>query len=82
MHRLQDQDLEHEDMIEGRPTALAAIRARHRLFERGPEHREIDEPLQPFEVVALGRQILQPLADIEKTSQTSHRRNPNQQHAD
>ena len=43
MHRLQDQHLEHEHMIERRPTALRAVAARDRRFQRRPEHLEIDQ---------------------------------------
>jgi hypothetical protein len=53
VHRLQQQDLEHQHAIEGRPAALRAVRARHRPLQLRAEHREIHQRGDPLEVIAL-----------------------------
>jgi hypothetical protein len=53
IHRLQDQDLEHEHMIEGRAPAFRTIRAWNRSLQCRAEYFEIDESLHPLEIVAL-----------------------------
>ena len=73
MHALQDQNLEHQHMIERWAAAFAAIRRRHRLPQRRPKHLEVDQAFQPFQIIALGGKILQPLVNIEKASLSSHR---------
>jgi hypothetical protein len=50
---LQDQDLEHQDVVERRPPALGPVSPRHRALELWPEHFEVDHRDQPLEVVAL-----------------------------
>jgi len=59
MHRLQDQDLEHEYMIEGRPAALRTVATGDSRFERRPEHLEINQRLHLIQIVAFGRQFRQ-----------------------
>jgi hypothetical protein len=54
--RLQDQDLEHQDMIERRRPALGPVGPRHGALEFGPEQLEVNHRGQPLEVVALLRQ--------------------------
>src|SRR5271167_952438 len=72
MHRLQDQNLEHQHMIERRPPTLASIRARNSLLQVGAKQLKIDKPLQPLEIVSLRRQLSQPLLDIKKARLSSH----------
>jgi hypothetical protein len=69
---LQDQDLEHQDVIERWPAALRAIRPRHGTLELGPEHFEVDHSLETFEVVTLLRQTSKPLLDVEQSSRPTH----------
>ena len=70
---LQDQHLEHEHAVERRPSPLRPIRPGHGTGEVGPEQLEIDDAAQPLQRVALGREILQTLIDVEKTGLTAHR---------
>jgi hypothetical protein len=51
--RLQQQDLEHQHMIEGRAAALRAVGARHRTLQLPAEHGEINQGRDPLEVIAL-----------------------------
>jgi hypothetical protein len=53
-------------MIERRPPTLASIRARNSLLQVGAKQLKINEPLQPLQIVALRREISQPLVDIKK----------------
>jgi hypothetical protein len=73
---LQDQDLEHQHVVEWRAPALGAIRPRHRPrhrpLELEPEQLEVDHGTQPFEAVAFGRQHGQPLLEIEEPRLTAH----------
>ena len=62
---LQDQDLEHQHVVERRPAALRPVGPRHGALELGPEQLEVDHGSQPLEVVALLRQPRQPLFDVE-----------------
>ncbi len=73
VHALQHQNLGHQHMVERRPAALAAVRAWHCPPQSRLEHLEVDQPLQALKVVALGRQVLQPLVDVEKSCLTPHR---------
>ena len=73
MAGLQDQHLEHEHEVERRPSPLRPIRPGHGTGEVGPEQLEIDDAAQPLQRVALGREILQTLIDVEKTGLTAHR---------
>jgi hypothetical protein len=50
---LQDQDLEHQDVVERRTTALGSVGSRHSALELRPEQLEVDRCSQPLEVVAL-----------------------------
>jgi hypothetical protein len=59
VRRLQDQNLEHEHMIERRPTALRVVTARDCGFERRPEHLKIDRHFNAFQIVTFGRQLRQ-----------------------
>ena len=72
MHRLQDQHLEHQHMIERRPPTLGSIRASNSLLKVGAKQLKIDEPLQPLEIVALRRELSQPLLNIKKARLPSH----------
>ena len=62
---LKDQDPEHQHVVEGRAAALRPVRPRHRLFELGAEHLEIDQRVHPLKIVALGRQLPQPRFDVK-----------------
>jgi hypothetical protein len=70
--RLQDQNLEHQDVIKRRAPALAAVGPRHGALELGPEQLEVDHRGQPFEVVALLGQPRQALLDVEQPGRTPH----------
>jgi hypothetical protein len=59
-------------MIKGRAAALGSVGSRHRSNEIRPEQLEVDDGVQPLEVVALGRELLQPLVDIEEPGLTPH----------
>jgi len=72
MRRLQDQDLEHEHMVEGRAPALASIGAWHRTHQIRPEDLEIHNGVQTLEIIALRRQFLQPLVNIEEPALATH----------
>jgi hypothetical protein len=50
---LQDQDLEHQDVIERRPATPRAISPRHGPLELGPEQLELDHGGQSLEIVPL-----------------------------
>jgi hypothetical protein len=76
--RLQDQHLEHQHVVERRPAALRSVRARHRPFEVRPKQLEIHYGIQPFQLVALGRELFQPFLDIEKSTLTPHPQPPSQ----
>ncbi len=58
MARLQDENLEHEDVIERGPSAARAVGAGHGMLQVSPKQLELDDCIQPFEVVALGRKLL------------------------
>jgi hypothetical protein len=51
---LQDRRLEHQHMIESRPIASRSLRARYRSFQIAAEQLEINEYIQPFQLIALG----------------------------
>jgi hypothetical protein len=51
---LPDQRLQHQHMIESRPTASRSVRARYCSFQIAAEQLEIDQCIQPFQLVALG----------------------------
>ncbi len=72
MARLQDQDLEHEDVIERRAPAARAVRPRHGSLQVRPEELEVDQPVQPLQRVALGRELLQTLIDVEEPGLPLH----------
>src|SRR5512133_2291682 len=69
---LQNQRLEHQHVIERRAAAFRAVRAWHRAFEIRPEQLEIHHGIQPFQAVALGRKLLQPLINVEKPRLSPH----------
>ena len=75
---LQDQRLEHHHVIEGGPSAFRAVRARHGALQIRPKQFEINHRAQPLQAVALGRELLQPLINIEKPRLTAHLRPPAQ----
>ncbi len=77
MARLQDQNFEHEHVIERRAPALQAVGARHRPRQVGPEHFEVNDPVQPLKIIALRREIPQPFLNVEKSALTPHRPLPN-----
>ena len=60
-------------MVERRTSALRAVRARHGPRQVRTEQLEIHDRQEPLEVVALGRELLQPLIDVEEPSLTPHR---------
>ena len=70
--RLQDQDLEHQHVVEGGPATLAALRPRHGPLQLGTEDLEIDHRRQPLQPVALGRQEGQPLLHVEEPRLPRH----------
>ena len=59
-------------MIERRPPTLGSIRASNSLLKVGAKQLKIDEPLQPLEIVALRRELSQPLLNIKKARLPSH----------
>ena len=69
---MQDENLEHEDVIERGPPALGAVGSWHRLLQIRPEQLEVDDRAQPFEMVALGRKVLQALVNIEEPGLAPH----------
>ncbi len=69
---LQDQDLEHQPMLEGWPATQGVIRAGHRPLEFGPEQLEVDRRAQPLEAVAFRRPPGQPLLEVEESSLPAH----------
>jgi hypothetical protein len=77
---LQDQDLEHQDVVERRPAALGAIRPWHGALELGPEQLEVDHRREPLQVVTFPRQPGQPFLDVEQPGRTPHP-DPPQLHA-
>lgn len=66
IHRLQDQHLEHQHMIERRTTTFGAIRARNRTLQVRTEQREIDRPVQLLQHVALLRKTRQAFFNVKK----------------
>ena len=58
MARLKDQNLEHQHMIVGRAATLGAVRPGNGALQIRPENLKIDDPLQPLQIVALGRKLL------------------------
>src|SRR5947208_1283496 len=72
MTRLQDQDLEHHYVIEGRPAALRSVGPRHGSRQVRPEPLEVYNRVQPLKVVALRREFLQTLIDIKEPCLTPH----------
>jgi hypothetical protein len=55
---LQNEHLEHQHMIEGRPATFRAVRARHRPLQIRPEQLEIHHRAQSLQAVALRRELL------------------------
>src|SRR3954453_5858754 len=72
MTRLQDQDLKHHYVIEGRPVALRSVGPRHGSRQVRPEPLEVYNRVQPLKVVALRREFLQTLIDIKEPCLTPH----------
>jgi len=70
--------LEHQHVIERRPTAFRSVCARHRPLQIRPRQFEIDHHAQPLQAVAFGRERLQPLVNVEKTRLPPHLRPPAQ----
>ena len=69
---MKDQYFEHQHVVESRPPTLRAVRARHRPLEGRTEQLKIHNRTQPFQGIALGREFLQALLNIEKSSLTPH----------
>jgi hypothetical protein len=65
MARLQDQDLEHQDVVVRRPAALRPVRARNSPLKLKPERLELHQFVQPLQIVALRRELPKPLLDIK-----------------
>jgi len=63
-------------LIERRPPTLASIRARNSLLKLGAKQLKIDEPLQQLQIVALRRELSQPLVDSKKARLPSHANPP------
>ena len=78
VHRGEQQDPEHQHVIEGGSAALRAVGARHGLLQLGAEHREIHQRADPLEVIARGRQLPQPLIRAEEPRLPTHRHPPRQ----
>jgi hypothetical protein len=72
MAGLEDQDLEHEHVIERRATAARAVRPRHGSLQVRPEELEVHQPVQPVQRIALGRELLQTLIDVEEPGLPPH----------
>ena len=68
---LQDQHLEHQHMVKGRPATLRAIGPRHSALELRAEDLEVDDLGQPFEGITLPRQQGQPFVEVEKAEHPS-----------
>jgi hypothetical protein len=66
--RLKDQDPEHQHVVIGWSTAQGAIRARHGPLEVWTEGFEVHQRVYPLEVVALRRNLTQPLLDVEQSA--------------
>ena len=52
---LQDQSLEHEDMIKRRPAAFRTVLTRNRLLQIGAERFKVHDRIQPLKIVAFRR---------------------------
>jgi hypothetical protein len=61
-----------EHVIKRRAAAFRAVRAWHRAFEIRPEQLEIHHRIQSLQTVALGRELLQPLVNVEKPRLSPH----------
>ena len=57
VHRLQQQDLEHQHVVEGWAAPLGPIRARHCLLQLRAEHLEIYQASNALEIITLCRQL-------------------------
>jgi hypothetical protein len=64
---LNDQNLEHQNRIEPRPSALGAVRIGQRPGQLGAEHLKIHRRRKGQQLVAEVAQPLQPFIDIEKS---------------
>jgi hypothetical protein len=60
-------------VIVGRAPALGAVGSRDRALQIRPEYLEIDDGVQPLQIVALGRKVVQPLVDVENSRLPAHR---------
>src|SRR5215218_8921577 len=65
-------DLEHEHVIERWASAARAVRPRHGSLQVRPEELEVHQPVQPLQRIALGREILQTLIDVEEPGLPPH----------
>jgi hypothetical protein len=72
MRRLKDQDLEHEHVVERWAATLRAVRPRYRSRQIPPEYLEVDDSVQPLQIIALGRKLLQPIVDVEEPALVPH----------
>src|SRR5664279_1115227 len=72
MGRLQDENLEHQHVVERRAPALRSVRSWHGARQIRTEQLEIDNGVQPLEVITLGRELLQSLVNVEKPALAPH----------
>jgi hypothetical protein len=65
--RLQDQEFEHRDPVEGRTAAFGAVAIAEPCDQPAPERLEINRPLKGFKRVAAGADAGELLLKAEKT---------------
>jgi len=62
-----DEDLEHEDRVERRPSTLDAVAVAQRRVQLRPEHFEVHDRRKRLQLVADVAQPLQTLVNIKKS---------------
>ncbi len=70
--RLQDQNLEHQHRVHGRPTALRPVRTARRRIRIATEHLEIHHRREPLQRIARFRRRRMPLIQIKQSRLPSH----------
>src|SRR5271166_2024239 len=76
MARLKDQHFKHQHVIKRWPATPRSIRAHNGALEISTKPVTIDHRTQPFQAVALGRELLQPFLNIKKSCLPPHLRPP------
>jgi hypothetical protein len=72
MARLQDQDLEHQDVVVRRPAALRPVQARNSPLKLGPERLKLHQFVQPLQIVALCQELPKPILDVKEPRLPHH----------